>query len=78
MTHGKRGTYHNGCRCNDCRGATRLYEKDIRDRRRSRELPEGMHGTIGGYRNWSCRCDECRAAQAASIRAYRAKKAKIR
>lgn len=34
---------------------------------------DSRHGTLGGYVNQKCRCDECRAANAAYGRAYRAK-----
>ena len=29
------------------------------------------HGTVGGYTNWRCRCDSCKAAQTANQRSYR-------
>lgn len=32
---------------------------------------EPWHGTAGGYINHGCRCDECRAAHASTIRLYR-------
>lgn len=36
------------------------------------EHPELIpHGTTGGYGNWKCRCQECRAAWAAYKREYR-------
>lgn len=32
------------------------------------------HGTTGGYTNRGCRCQECRDAQAAYSRAYKARR----
>lgn len=32
------------------------------------------HGTIGGYNNHRCRCDECRAANTRNMRRYRDEK----
>lgn len=30
------------------------------------------HGTLNGYKNYGCRCDECKAAMSAAMRAYNA------
>jgi hypothetical protein len=36
-------------------------------------LPAGIpHGTANGYRNYRCRCDDCRVANSAYQRAFRA------
>lgn len=45
--------------------------------RRGEGLADGQnirHGTIYGYRRQECRCPKCRAAQAAHVAEYRARK----
>ena len=32
------------------------------------------HGTLGGYKNRQCRCPECKAANAAFVKAWRSMK----
>jgi len=71
-THGYAG-YTNGCRCEVCRTAKRLYMRDKRrtaSRRRQqaanprRYVAEGItHGTYAGYTDSQCRCPLCAAAK---------------
>lgn len=35
------------------------------------DLTDERHGTLNGYNNLRCRCDGCRAANAASMREYK-------
>lgn len=44
-------------------------------RRRAKKNPlnwarDPRHGTPGGYRNYGCRCDRCKAAAAADVKKY--------
>ena len=40
-------------------------------------IQEHVHGTVNGYGNYKCRCDECtRAWSAASIARYRRRREK--
>ena len=39
---------------------------------RATRTHEAPHGTIGGYINWKCRCDECKAVYSAYRKAKRA------
>ena len=45
---------------------------------RSKILPDDdpRHGTVNGYSNLKCRCDECRAAWAADQRTQKEKRAR--
>jgi hypothetical protein len=36
-------------------------------------MPEIKHGTVNAYNNHGCRCEACKAANAAAVKAYRAK-----
>ena len=76
IPHGSVAGYSTyGCRCNDCRKANTERCKRYRDKNREkfreyaakqrakmRQSTEIPHGTAHGYSNYSCRCDECRAA----------------
>jgi hypothetical protein len=72
--HGKRSTYQHGCNCLSCRAAAALY---IQQRRTKRAAALALdpalapHGTVSTYRNWGCRCTECKAAHAAAQKALR-------
>lgn len=50
----------------NCRACRKLTNNQIQARqrqlRKTRPMPERAHGTVGGYQNWHCRCDACRAA----------------
>lgn len=63
--HGTTYRYGRGCHCEKCKQAVR----DRRQRRKGKEPPR--HGTISGYVNYGCLCDECRAAGSANNRANR-------
>lgn len=78
--HGSESRYSRGCRCGEC---TTAASKSVLTRRqkRARERqfidgrmvhPAATHGTLSGYRHYSCRCTECTAAQAASSAEFRA------
>jgi hypothetical protein len=60
--------FSGGCRCLHCWTALRRY--------RTRGLAENdpRHGTPNGYKNCGCRCDACRAANAAEQRKFQAGK----
>lgn len=48
--------------------ARRLDDRDlVNGRWIARNAP---HGTWGGYTNWFCRCDPCRAANTRGMRTY--------
>lgn len=78
-------TYTNhGCRCDRCRAIAteaargyaaknrdhlREYRRDARERRRGGPIPEGLAHAYYTYNEYGCRCDLCRAANAAKNRA---------
>lgn len=72
-THGYAG-YTNGCRCDECRAAKRIYMRDKRaqaSRKRTQAgnprkfVADGItHGTYAGYTDAHCRCYLCAAAKA--------------
>lgn len=45
--------------------------RELRARRRGKAAPSHVHGTVGGYTNWCCRCDACRSANRAYINEWR-------
>lgn len=51
--------------------STYVYKgaKALHDRKRADPslIPEHVHGTVNGYSNHQCRCEECRAAWAAEV-----------
>ena len=66
--HGSTSGYKNGCRCDDCRIAHGQAQADWLKRNRENSRPPPKHGTLNGYVNYSCRCEDCMTA----ARAYRA------
>lgn len=61
--HGTDNGYSNlHCRCQSCRTANAIKQRDDRARRATVKVPDHVHGTPNGYGNWRCRCDECRRA----------------
>jgi len=66
--HGTPYRYKTGCRCAECKAAVREY--------RNRLIAKGpkVHGTVSAYRNYACRCDECRAAGSVANRIDREKR----
>lgn len=75
--HGTTSRYNNqGCRCDECREANRVY--GLAYARKRGAVPEAeyresvkRHG-ITAYRRRGCRCEVCRAALAAQKRRQRA------
>lgn len=51
-------------RCGPCRYWYRGAQQELEVLRRL--MPERLHGTVSGFRDWKCRCDRCRAARALS------------
>ena len=72
--HGTISRYTQGCRCDACREASRIYQLN---RRRARGIQprqaSKVHGTVNQYTNLGCRCDECRAAWRAHHSEYMAR-----
>jgi len=60
------------CSCVDCRAAAAEYQRAATAAPRP-PLPQSdpRHGTPSAYRWWKCRCDTCRAANAAAAAAGR-------
>lgn len=55
--HGTMAKYRRGCRCEVCRAEnTRV----CKERRHQGVAPN--HGTVSGYQNYGCRCEDCREA----------------
>jgi hypothetical protein len=76
------GYNHHGCRCVDCRTGhrrrvrrrrlKRLAARQLVDGRLVAPVPPACHGTRSTYWNHGCRCVSCTAANAQSVRDYRA------
>jgi hypothetical protein len=47
------------CRCPDCKDAYHALGATPRERRINGPTPSWVHGTWGGYSNYSCRCAQC-------------------
>ena len=64
VVHGNRSTYTNhGCRCAACTDAQRIYQQNLREKRRRTDCDKPVpHGSANAYTNYGCRCDACRAA----------------
>lgn len=62
--HGTYKGYVAFCRCAPCRQANRDYKRQWRAQSSSEPLPidSSKHGTPGGFNEYGCRCDRCRAA----------------
>ncbi len=65
--HGTHSAYVRGCHCQECTEAHRVANQKSFESLRSAEVTE--HGRTG-YR-YGCRCDVCKAANAAYMRDYR-------
>lgn len=63
--HGTAYRYKRGCRCEECKAATR----ELKRKMKLRGPPQ--HGTESGYKNYGCRCEECKAAGAENNRRNR-------
>lgn len=69
MKHGTRGTYVNGCRCVECKSANSAYTISL-SIRRSKNIPDNIHGHYLTYSNYRCRCDVCKEAQSIKYKDY--------
>lgn len=69
--HGTERRYGQGCRgdfgCDACREAHRVYCAGRRELRLA-TMPEWMHGTPNGMKNYGCSCPRCRAANTIDCR----------
>ena len=74
--HGDVRRYRQGCRCDACREANRLYHAEWRatSRRDPSRADRAGHGKPNTYRQYGCRCDACRAANSADVAAWRARR----
>ena len=72
LTHGTPGGYKRGCRCDDCRVAAGNSVLAWQHRNQALRRQPPAHGTLNGYLNYRCRCQECRDVYAAYQREYRA------
>jgi DNA-binding CsgD family transcriptional regulator len=64
VEHGTFLSYQRGCTCEKCRAANNAEARKHRENRKYKEMPEELHGTENGYRNWGCLCEPCKAAGA--------------
>jgi hypothetical protein len=73
--HGTHSRYVGGCRCTECREATRTYMASLKTKRREwvqvNGLPSSVAHGASAYNNWGCRCDLCRKAWANLMKARR-------
>jgi hypothetical protein len=62
--HGTAGQYQKGCRCADCRAANTANCRRQREARKAdpSRADRAGHGKTTTYRNYLCRCEECRTA----------------
>jgi len=63
--HGTAGRYKDGCRCGECRADAARRVREWRQDIAGRVPPETVHGTLGGYTAWRCRCEPCKDAKRA-------------
>lgn len=80
--HGLASSYIRGCRCDLCKDAAREKRAIHRKMRQAeRVMVNGrlfapnasVHGTLGTYGNWGCRCEACTKAASAEGRNRHAK-----
>jgi len=69
-THGTESCYVHGCRLDECRKAANAATMRRRKRRQT-DIPDAVHGTNNGYKNYGCRCGDCREANRKSMAEYR-------
>lgn len=68
---GTYASYRRGCRCRGCRAAWAARFNRWREGAAVRTPPNSVHGSVGGYCNWSCRCVLCvEAMRVANKAAY--------
>lgn len=59
VPHGTFLSYQRGCTCQPCKDANTAQARAQKEKRLSKEIPEELHGTDTGYRNWGCKCKPC-------------------
>lgn len=74
--HGEVCCYVHGCRCDLCKAANSQRQLLERHRRKDKPIPDRVHGTPGGYGNWSCRCKDCSFAHKLVCQANAARRKK--
>ena len=63
IPHGTKYGYNRGCRLDCCRSAMSRAKADHRSRLAAKTpFDQIPHGTVNGYDNYRCRCDQCRHA----------------
>lgn len=79
IRHGRTGYVHHGCRCPECTGAQRVYQRTLRARYRATALApnDPRHGTNNGYQNHGCRCAPCAEAGCEYLRSWRAARREV-
>lgn len=79
---GTYAAYRRGCHCELCRAANRREASARLARRRTRPVPDDIHGKATTYGNWGCRCRPCTDAHtiacAPHSRAYDERKRQLR
>jgi hypothetical protein len=73
MTHGTRSCYVHGCRETACREANNRYQRE-KSGERNKLLAEGLGPTAHNsstYKNWGCRCEDCKKGNREALREYR-------
>jgi hypothetical protein len=61
--HGTRARYQKGCKCDECKRSHADHQASLRG------LEPPNHGTESGYINYACRCQPCKEAARAAVRA---------
>lgn len=64
VEHGTFLSYQRGCKCDLCRAKNTEIARDQKAKRKQKGMPEELHGTDTGYRNWGCHCERCKEAGA--------------
>jgi DNA-binding CsgD family transcriptional regulator len=62
VEHGTFLSYQRGCTCQPCKDANTASARKQKERRLLKDMPEELHGTDTGYRNWGCQCPRCKEA----------------
>lgn len=64
VDHGTFLSYQRGCTCQPCKDANTEVARQQKEKRKAKGMPEELHGTDTGYRNWGCHCARCKEAGA--------------
>jgi len=64
VEHGTFLSYQRGCNCSPCKAANTEVAREQKEKRKRKKMPEELHGTDTGYRNWGCLCPRCKDAGA--------------